>query len=163
GVWLISAMLAVPALADEASDKAAEAAKAAESAKASAEKAPRPKFPPYSEVLKDAKAIDGLIKLHHKGNQVFAELTSGQMDRDFIVLISIARGIGEGALIGGMSWGFGDDWLWQFHRVDDNIQIIRRNVRFKAAGGSPEERAVKLAYTDSVLFSLPIATMGPSG
>ena len=114
-------------------------------------------------MLKDAKAIDGLVKLHHKGEKVYAELTSSQMDRDFIVLISIARGIGEGALIGGMSWGFGDDWLWQFRRVDDNIHIVRRNVRFKAASGSPEERAVKLAYTDSVLFSLPIVTIGPSG
>ena len=88
-------------------------------------------------------------------------LSSGQLYRDFIVLISIARGIGEPhmGLIGGMSWGFGDDWLWQFHRVDDSIHIVRRNVRFKAAGGSPEERAVKLAYTDSILFSLPIATI----
>ena len=139
---------------DKDKDKTAEAAKAA---------APKPKFPPYADVLKDAKSVDGLIKLHHKGNQVYAELTSGQLDRDFIVLISIARGIGEGALLGGMSWGFGDDWLWQFRRVDDNIHIVRRNVRFKAAGGSPEERAVKLAYTDSILFSLPIATIGPSG
>ncbi len=146
-----------PARADEAADKEKE--KHAEPAKAT----PKPKFPPYADVLKDAKAIDGLVKLHHKGNQVFAELTSSQMDRDFIVLISIARGIGEGALIGGMSWGFGDDWVWQFRRVEDNIHIVRRNVRFKAASGSPEERAVKLAYTDSVLYSLPIATIGPSG
>ncbi len=62
-----------------------------------------------------------------------------------------------------MSWGFGDDWLWQFRKVGDRIQIVRRNVRFTAAKGSPEEKAVKLAYTDSVLFSLPIVTIGPSG
>jgi Met-zincin/Domain of unknown function (DUF5117)/Domain of unknown function (DUF5118) len=163
--FLVCGALALPAAADEAADKekekAAEAAKAVEAHKA----APKPKFPPYADVLKDAKSIDGLIKLHHKGNQVYAELSSSQLDRDFIVLISIARGIGEAelGLISGMSWGFGDDWLWQFRRVDDNIHIVRRNVRFKAASGSPEERAVKLAYTDSVLFSLPIATIGPSG
>ncbi len=153
--------IAYPARADEAADKEKE--KAAEAAKAAEKSAPKPKFPPFADVLKDAKAVDGLIKLHHKGEKVYAELTSSQMDRDFIVLISIARGIGEGALIGGMSWGFGDDWLWQFRRVDDNVHIVRRNVRFKAASGSPEERAVRLAYTDSVLFSLPIVTIGPSG
>ena len=47
--------------------------------------------------------------------------------------------------------------------MDDKIQVVRRNVRFTAAKGSPEERAVHLAYTDSVLFSLPIATIGPGG
>ena len=31
-----------------------------------------------------------------------------------------------------MSWGFGDDWVWQFRKVDDNVHIVRRNVRFKA-------------------------------
>ena len=41
--------------------------------------------------------------------------------------------------------------------------MIRRNVRFFAAKGSPEQKAVDLAYTDSILFSLPIFTTGPSG
>ena len=77
------------------------------------------------------------------------------------MLISIARGIGETPLLGGMTWGFGDDWIWQFRKVDDRIQIVRRNVRFTAAKGSPEAKAVELAYTDSVLFSLPIATKSP--
>jgi hypothetical protein len=123
------------------------------------------KYPPFAEVTKEAKptADPSLLKLWQKGEHLYTELGSGQLDRDFIVLISIARGIGEGPLLGGMSWGFGDDWLWQFRKVDDKIHIIRRNVRFTADKGSPEERAVKLAYTDSVLFSLPIVTKGPSG
>ncbi|MBX7074901.1 MAG: zinc-dependent metalloprotease [Pirellulales bacterium] len=123
------------------------------------------KYPPFAEVTKEAKAsADGsLIKMWQKGEHLFAEIGSGQLDRDFIVLISIARGIGEGPILGGMTWGFGDDWLWQFRKVDDKIHIVRRNVRFTADKGSPEERAVKLAYTDSVLFSLPIVTKGPAG
>ena len=125
----------------------------------------KPKYPPHTEVLKEFKAVDGLIKLYHKDNHVLAELSPSQLNRDFIVLISIAKGIGERdtMLLAGMSWNFGDDWLWQFRKVDNNIQIVRRNVRFRAAHGSPEEKAVKLAYTDSVLFSLPILTMGPAG
>lgn len=62
-----------------------------------------------------------------------------------------------------MSWGDGDDWVWQFRQVGDNVQVVRRNVRFFADKGSPEEKAVDFAYTDSVLFSLPILTKGPSG
>src|SRR5262249_42325684 len=40
---------------------------------------------------------------------------------------------------------------------------VRRNVRFTAVRGSPEENALKLAYTDSILFSLPIVTTSPTG
>jgi len=125
--------------------------------------AAKPKYPPFADLLKDAATVEGLIKLYRKDDRVYAELAGGVMNRDLIVLISIARGIGEGALLGGMSWGFGDDWLWQFRKVEDKVQIVRRNVRFTAAKGSPEERAVHLAYTDSVLFSLPIATTSPAG
>ncbi len=129
---------------------------------ASAQEAKKAEVSPYSEVLKDAKVTtEGLIKMHRKDGKLYGEITSSQLNKDFIVLISIAKGIGEGQLLGGMSWGFGDDWLWQFRKVDDNIHIVRRNVRFTATKGSPEEKAVKLAYTDSVLFSLPIVTHGP--
>ncbi|HKD35166.1 MAG TPA: DUF5117 domain-containing protein, partial [Pirellulales bacterium] len=80
------------------------------------------------------------------------------------VVISIARGIGHGHILGGMSWGGnGEDAIWQFRKVDDRIQVVRRNVRFTAAKGSPEERAVGIAYTDSILFSLPIVSVSPSG
>jgi hypothetical protein len=123
----------------------------------------RPKHPPFAEILGDAEGIDGLIKLYRKDMRLFAELTPGDLNRDVLVAIAIARGIGQMPLVGGMTWGFGDDWIWQFRKVDDRIQIVRRNVRFRAAGGSPLEKAVHLAYTDSILFSLPIITTGPSG
>ena len=124
---------------------------------------PKPKYPPYAELLADSQAIEGLIKLHRKDMKLYGELSPGDLNKDLIVIIAIARGIGEKPLLGGMSWGFGDDWLWQFRKTDDRIQIVRRNVRFRAAKGTPQERAVHFAYTDSVLFSLPIATMSPGG
>jgi hypothetical protein len=123
----------------------------------------KPKYPSYSEFLEGAQTIDGMIRLHRKDVRLYAELTSGDLNKDFIVLISIARGIAQRQLLGGMSWGFGDDWIWQFRKIDDRIQVVRRNVRFRAAKGTPQERAVHLSYTDSVMFSLPIATRSPSG
>jgi hypothetical protein len=124
---------------------------------------PPPKYPPFADVVKDAKQVTGLITVYHKGTKLLGEISPSLLDKDFIVLISIAKGIGQQPLLGGMTWGFGDDWLWQFRKVDDRILIVRRNVRFTAAKGSPEEKAVDLAYTDSVLFSLPVVTKSPSG
>ena len=119
--------------------------------------------PAFAVLLKDATKIDGLITLWRKDDKVYAELPDALLGKELFVLISIARGIGDRFLLGGMSWGDGDDWVWQFRKVDDAIHVVRKNVRFFADKGSPEEKAVDLAYTDSVLFSVPIATTGPSG
>ncbi len=126
-------------------------------------KTAKPKYPAFGELLKDAKIISGLLKMYHKDTKLYAEIPTSQLNKDFIIVISIARGIGRRPLFGGMSWGFGDDWIWQFRKADDRIQIVRRNVRFRAAKGTPQEESVYLAYTDSVLFSLPIATKAPGG
>jgi hypothetical protein len=131
--------------------------------RSSAASEPKKDYPPYADVLKGAQAIEGLVKLHRKEDRLYGELSTASLDKDFIVLVAIARGMGERPVIGGMTWNLGDDWIWRFRRADNKIQIVRRNVRFTAAKGSPEEKAVRLAYTDSVLFSLPIATMSPTG
>ena len=47
-------------------------------------------------------------------------------------------------LLGGMSWGFGDDALWTFKKVGDKIHAIRRNVRYKASKKGPTADALKL-------------------
>ncbi len=87
----------------------------------------------------------------------------GALGQNYIVLVSIAKGVSRGSVLGGMSWGFGDDIIWTFNKVGDKLHVIRRNVRFKANPGSPEASAVKLAYSDSILYALPIVTTGPSG
>lgn len=119
--------------------------------------------PSHTVVLKDAKAIAGLIPLYQKETKLYAEFSSSHYTSEYLVLISIARGIGQGMLLGGMTWGFGDDWVWKFRKVGKKVHIIRRNVRFKANKDTPEASAVRNAYTDSVLFSLPIVTKGPKG
>ncbi len=119
--------------------------------------------PKHVALLKGGKTHTGLFTVHHKESKVFAELTAANYSKQYIVLISIARGIGQGNLLGGMSWGFGDDWVWEFRKIDNRVLIIRKNVRFKAKPGSRESYAVKNAYTDSVLYSLPILTKGPKG
>ena len=119
--------------------------------------------PPYAAYLKDAPAIPGVITLYRKGNSLYAELGGSDYATEYMVLISISRGIAQNPILGGMSLGFGDDWIWQFRKVDENVHIVRKNVRFKANQGSPEARAVSKAYSDSVLFSLPIVSKGPRG
>ncbi|MDG2383847.1 MAG: zinc-dependent metalloprotease [Pirellulaceae bacterium] len=120
--------------------------------------------PKHAIILKDAKPVDGLLRTYRKGNRLYCELSSADYVNRYIVLISIAKGIGREPLYGGMSWNIGDDnWVWSFRKVDDRVHVIRKNVRFRAAKNTPEATAVKNAYTDSVLFSLPILSKGPRG
>lgn len=165
-------VVASPVRADEPSEatetKADEtvAAEAADdkSSSSAAEKKPtpkKPKYPTVAKVLEDTKEIDGVIKLHLSDTKLFAELKSSDLNKDFFVLITIAKGIGQTPLLGGFSWN--DNWVWQFRKQGENLQIVRRNVRFKAKTGTPTAEAVKLAYTDSILFSLPIKTRGSGG
>src|SRR5438477_8074361 len=147
---------------DAAGESSGSSSSAASGSSSSSEAAPpkKPKYPPYAEFFRDADdPIPGLIKLRRKGGTLYAEISPSQLRRDFIVVVSIAKGIGRGSLLAGMSWNFGDDPVWQFRKVDDYIHVVRRNVRFSAKHGSPEEKAVDIAFTDSILFSLPIATV----
>lgn len=148
---------------EQASQLEAMRSVAAVAAAAKEQASEKPKYPPYSVVLKELKEKDGGLKLHHSTSRIFAELKPTDLNQDFFILLTIARGIGQQPIYGGFSWNFGDDWVWQFRRVGENIHVVRRNVRFTAKPGTPEARAVQLAYTDSVLFSLPIATQGPGG
>ena len=161
-VFLVAACAGPLAEADDASPAKAEPASAAGDAKPAAASASAPQAA-YAVLLKDATKLPGLIPLHRKDDKLYAELSDSLLGKEFFVLTSIARGIGERSLLGGMSIGFGDDWVWQFRKVDDTIQVVRRSVRFFAAQGSPESKAVDLAYTDSVLFSVKIAATSPSG
>lgn len=169
---LVGMALALSAGALRAEDEAARAAedgdtisattngdKRPASASKGEQPAAKPKYPPLSKVIKDTKRIDGMLTLHQGDTKLLAELKPGDFDRDFMVLITIARGIGQMPILGGFSW---DDWIWRFRKVGDRVHVVRRNVRFRAKPGSPEAKAVKLAYTDSILFSLPIVTKSGS-
>ncbi len=129
------------------------------------EKGSGPAQPEYAALLKDHTDPinkEGMLPVYQTEDRVYAELSASHYNTEFIVLISIARGIGHRPFLGGMSWGFGDDWVWVFRKVNNRVHVIRKNVRFRADQG-PVELALRNAYSDSVLFSLPIAAKGPRG
>lgn len=117
----------------------------------------------YQQLTEGKTKIEGLWTLWHKDGTVLAELRPNQLDKEYIIITSIARGISHGDVIGGMSWNFGDDAIWTFRKEGERLFVIRRNVRYRAANNSPEAAAVQLAYTDSILYSLAIEATSPSG
>ncbi len=119
---------------------------------------------PFDAATKGTKKVEGgLFTMYYKDQQLLVDVSPGHLGQNFIVLASIAKGVSQGDVLGGMSWGFGDDVIWTFNKSGEKLQVLRRNVRFKANPGSPESTAVKLAYNDSILYALPIITTTPSG
>ena len=102
----------------------------------------KPKHPAFATVTKDFKEIHGLIPMYVKDGDLLAEFNSSLLNRDFIVDDLHRPRHRPGAAAGRHELGRTARRIWQFRKVDDQIQIVRRNVRFTATKGSPEERAV---------------------
>src|SRR4051812_39018952 len=58
------------------------------------------KKPPFADVIKEAKPVEGLMNTYKKDEQVLLDVSPANLNKDFIVVISIAHGIGEGQLLG---------------------------------------------------------------
>ncbi len=121
----------------------------------------------YEQVISGKKKPSSerktLWTLYHTENQLLVEIPKASLGKDYIVITSIAKGISSGDVIGGMSWGFGDDVIWTFRESGNKVFVIQRNVRFRAKKGSPESKAVELSYSDSILYALPVLAKSPAG
>jgi hypothetical protein len=116
------------------------------------------KYRDFAEVTKGAEKIDGLFTLHKKDEHLYAEIKPQQFDQPLLVPTTIARGIAQA----GMPVG-DDDMVLVFRKVGERVQLIRRNIHYKAPSGTPLEKSVKQNYTDSVLMALPIVSVNPAG
>jgi hypothetical protein len=129
---------------------------------ASTSEHPKSKLELVTEGMKTT-GENGLFKMWYNDQRLLILIKSSDLDKEFIVLTSIAKGISRNDIIGGMYLGFDDDVIWVFKKVGDNLHVLRRNVRFLASPGTPEAEAVSMAYSDSVLYALPIVTDAEGG
>ncbi len=67
-----------------------------------------------NQLLSGSTKIDDLITLCQQESRLCATLRPQDLNRDFLLLISIARGIAQRPLVGGHAWQFGNDWICQF-------------------------------------------------
>ncbi len=103
-----------------------------------------------------AEKIEGLFTLYKTGDHLYAEIRPDQFNQPLLTPVTIARGMAQAGIPVG-----DDDRVLILRRVGDRIQVVRRNIFYKAPAGTPLEKAVKQNYTDSVLMALPIVTQNP--
>ena len=120
---------------------------------------PARKYRDFNEVTQGAEKSDGLFTLWKKDDHVYGEIKPQQFEQPFIVPITIARGLAQA----GSPMGFGDEMVFTFRKQGDKIQLVRKNIHYKAPSGTPIEKSVKQNYTDSIVLALPIVSMNPMG
>ncbi|HEX6019001.1 MAG TPA: DUF5117 domain-containing protein, partial [Burkholderiaceae bacterium] len=130
---------------------------------ASAASAPQPGQPPlFAIVVKDARKIEGALTLWQKDDKFWVELTPADFGKPLLFAPKIAQGIGESNLFGGTMvgpWGrYGRQQLVEFRRLHNQVQLIARNTEFRAPDGTPEGRAVRAAFSPSLLGSAAVAS-----
>ncbi len=137
------------------------AQEATQPAKPTTQEAPAKKkkeFEDFSKVTEDSKSYEGFFKLYQKKENLYCEIQPSQLDKPFLCMISVARGLGQGFLLSGMTL---EEWMLVWRRVGDKVHLVRKNVRFRADKGTPIAEAVDLGHNDSVLFSLKIESIHP--
>ena len=114
----------------------------------------------FSDVTKGAEVRSGIFTLYLKRDKAYLALTPGQLERDYLLVTQLSRGVGELGLDGGSS--IRSD-LVRFHRAGDRVELLVVNSRFAATPGTPMARAVEYSFGHSVAQSFPIATMRENG
>ena len=146
------------ALFSQASDATAQGSgPAPANTPAAAPPAPPSKFKDFTEVTRGLEHFDGLFALYKTNETLYGEIKPPQLDQPFIAPMAIARGLASA----GVTLNFGDEWILVFHRSGDKVQLIRRNIHYKAPDNTPLQKAVKQNYIDSVLMALPIVSINP--
>ncbi|MCC3531420.1 MAG: zinc-dependent metalloprotease [Microcoleus sp. PH2017_22_RUC_O_B] len=115
---------------------------------------------PFEQVVKDAQKFEGLFTLYRNPatNKVYLEIKPQQLDKKFLCFVTLASGLGEGGILSGLPIG---DFLFQLRRVQNNVQFVIPNTNFRTRPGDPQAGSVARAFSESILYSLPLKSLHP--
>ncbi|MBI3297285.1 MAG: zinc-dependent metalloprotease [Elusimicrobia bacterium] len=114
--------------------------------------------PPMGSAAKDEPAEkfpkDGFLRLSRDAKgKLMATLREEDFDKPFMLSAMVEKGVGS-------------NWLWSmspvdgvmvyFHRSGKRVQLVRKNMGFRAQEGTADAAVVERAFADSVLASLAV-------
>lgn len=126
-------------------DKKKDAEKDAEGK--SSGKKDEPPEKPFADVVKNFTVQEGLFNFYRKDGKTLLEIRPDQYDRYYMVSLSRLSGVGETDLLGNHMLG---NYPVQFHKVGKNVQLIIKNVSFRADRDPDIEKAVERSFSDSI-------------
>ena len=119
---------------------------------------PDPAAPkPFAEVTRGATEMEGFFPLWRKDEKVWIEIPEARWNQPFLLTINVASSVGQRGLYASQ---MGRSWMAQFRRIGNQVQLIARNVDYRAEGNPALQRAIREGFSDSLLGATPVAS-GP--
>jgi len=150
---LAVAMPAAAAKKPKGDDKPKDGGKPAAAAPAAGAASSDKPFTEWSKLTKDAEKTAGFFTLWKKRDNLYLELPKDQLERPFLYVVSLARGIGSNFVLGGLPL---DDRMLQFERHGDRVLLVQVNTAFESPKGTPIDRARQLSIPNSIVQSFKI-------
>ena len=117
---------------------------------------------PFEKLTEGLEKQDGLFTIYsdlQKGKAYLA-LRPEQLNRNFLVVATLASGIGEAGLLRG--WPI-NDLLIQFHEAPgDRLQVVVPNTYIRNPEGQNwQQQLLDSSFSDSVIFSINVVSVDP--
>ncbi len=133
----------------------------------------KPDFPPFEKVSEDFEEVvstaDGSEPFYRlwkrdKDAQLLAELPKEFEKTKFFIVPTVAGGDTELGVYSIWHHMIGQDASYvRWERYDKQLALIAPNLQYRATGDAESKSATERVYTDRVVLTVPIATMGPGG
>ncbi|MEH2173613.1 zinc-dependent metalloprotease [Nostoc sp.] len=113
----------------------------------------------FNGIVNRVNKLEGLFTLYcsEDSGKVFLELKPEQLNKDYLAIVTLESGVGESGIYSGLPLS---DFIFYFQRVNNRLHFVVRNVKFRT-DSIPEQRSLTRSFSDSVLYSLEIATIDP--
>jgi hypothetical protein len=118
---------------------------------ASAPPAPAPR--PFAEIIKDATRSDGFVPVWRKDERAWLEIPAERIGQPFLLSVNISTSLGERGLYASQ---MGPDWMAEWRRVGNQMQLIARNMEFRAGDPAGAKLAVAQAFPESLIAGTPV-------
>jgi len=111
--------------------------------------------PSLDQFVANMEASPGFFNTYKtRDGSLFLEVTQEHFGKDFLVVVQMARGVGEGFLLTGYPL---DQDMMTFRMRNDKIELVTRNPYFRADPGTPLAKMASLGFSESVRQTFPIA------
>ncbi|MDZ8064375.1 MAG: zinc-dependent metalloprotease [Nostoc sp. DedQUE08] len=113
----------------------------------------------FNGIVNRVDKLEGLFTLYcsEDSGKVFLELKPEQLNKDYLAIVTLESGVGESGIYSGLPLS---DFIFYFQRVNNRLHFVVRNLKFRT-DSIPEQRSLARSFSDSVLYSLEIATIDP--
>ena len=117
---------------------------------------PDPAAPrPCAEVVKGATRQDGFVPLWRKDEKVWLEIAPERLAKPLLLSVNIAQSVGERGLYGSQ---MGPRWMVEFRRIGNQMQVVAKQVAFRAPRDASSGRAVGEGFSESLIAASPVAS-----